>query len=79
MEPGAASMQAVLLSPEIGIVVVIRITSGASEGKPTEWNGRKAAVLKALWRVDGTPPGLRAGHVYKGITRELGRACCFHA
>lgn len=23
--------------------------------------------------------GLRSGHVYKGIARELGRACCLHA
>ena len=46
MEPGGASMQAVLLSPEIRIVVVILITSGALEGKPTLWNERKAAVLE---------------------------------
>jgi len=57
MEPGRASMQAVLLNLEICIVVVVMITSGALEGKPTLSNERKAAALKALWRADRTPSG----------------------
>jgi hypothetical protein len=61
MEPGAASMQAVLLSPEICIVVVRRIISGTVERKPTHSMQRKAAVLKAIWRADRTPPGSESG------------------
>ncbi len=57
MEPGGARMQAVLLSPEICIVVVARIISEAVEGKPTFSYERKAAVLKAIWRAFRTPPG----------------------
>jgi len=57
MEPGAASMQAVLLSPEICMVADIRITSGTLEGKPTAWNGWKATILNALWQAGRIPPG----------------------
>ena len=42
-KPGGTSLQAVLLNPEICMVVVSRITSKASEGKPTHSTQRKAA------------------------------------
>ncbi len=44
------------MSPEICIVVVRRIIPSCGR-KPTEWSNRQAAVLKAKWRADRTPPG----------------------
>ena len=76
-KPDGARVQAALLSPEICIVVDIRIV-------PVRI-GMKADSLNAL---EGSSPvcvkdehaghhrGLRAGHAFTGITRELGRASC---
>ena len=36
-------------------------SSGRSEGKPTVCSGRKAAVLRAVWRGLRTPPGSESG------------------
>jgi hypothetical protein len=44
------------------------------EGKPTASIDRKAAVPKEQARCSGHHRGLRAGHVSKGVTRELRRA-----
>ena len=47
---------------------------GQPNPKPTAWSGRKAAVLRAPRQACGTPPGLRTGHGFKRVNRELGRA-----
>ena len=57
MEPGVTSMQTVLLSPEMCMVVDDRMTFKVSKGKPTLWNGRKAANPKALILAIGNLPG----------------------
>ena len=49
-------MQAVLLNPEICIVVDTRIPPNTGV-KADVWNERKAAVPGALWQAKGTPPG----------------------
>src|SRR5262245_20506616 len=57
-----ARRQAAGLSPEMGIVVDIRISlPEVRRGKPTVWTHRKAAVLETLWRVPRTPPGSESG------------------
>ena len=57
-----ARMQAASLSPEMGIVVDIRITlKTVQRGTPTVSSGRKAAVLGAGGRVRRTPPGSKSG------------------
>jgi len=78
-KPGVASVQAVWLNLEICIVAVERITSPDPRGgKPTPWSRRKAAVLSCDKASEGGyRRGLRAGHVRRGATRELGRAHCF--
>ena len=54
-------MQAVRWSPEMSNVVDTWITLKAvMRGKPTGSSGRKAAVLRALWRVRRTPPGSKS-------------------
>ena len=79
-EPGVARVQDVLLNPEIGIVVVEEDNLVFIEGKPTLWNGRKAAVLSCVMASrEGHHLGLRTGHVLTGVTRELGRAYCLPA
>jgi hypothetical protein len=68
-EPGVARAQAVLLNPEIGIVVVEEDNLVFIEGKPTLWNGRKAAVLSCVMASrEGHHRGLRTGHVPTGVT-----------
>jgi hypothetical protein len=70
-EPGVARVQAVKLSPEIGIVVVDKDSFPATrgKGKPTLWNGRKAAVLSYdRASKGGHHRGLRTGHVLIGVT-----------
>ncbi len=72
-------MQAALLNPEICIVVVSRITSKASEGKPTYGRSGRQQSPERYGERKGHHRDLRAGHAHKGITRELERARCFHA
>ena len=67
MEPGGTSLQAVSLNPEICLVVVIRITSGTSEGKPTLSTQRKAAVQTG--RETGAPAGHHRGLESRACTQ----------
>ena len=67
-----------LVSPEIVDIVVSKITFRALEGKSTVSDNWKTAVLNAQWRASEHHRGLRAGHTFKGIARELGRAACLH-
>ena len=55
---------------------IIEPRKGYSCGKPTVCTHWKAAVLGAIGQVRGHHRGLRAGHVFTGGTRELGRATC---
>jgi hypothetical protein len=76
VEPGESRMQAVLLSPEMYLFVVSRITkTPRRRGKAdtlhlVEGNNPRqpAAVLRGYHR------GLRAGHASTGETWELGRS-----
>jgi len=73
--PGVVSVQAVRLSPEIGIVVVHKDNLPTrGERKPTLCNERKAAVLSyARASKEGHHRGLRTGHVRRrGSFRNLG-------
>jgi hypothetical protein len=73
MEPGVARVQAVLLNPEICIVVVEEDTLPTRERKPTPFSERKAAVLSHdMASVIGHHRGLRTGHVLTGQLGNLG-------
>jgi hypothetical protein len=78
-KPGGASLQAVLLNPEICIVVASRITpkhrSQSRRIEPTEGSSPRSAMASER----DTTGVVRAGHEHKRITRELERARCFHA
>jgi len=78
-KPGGASLQAVLLNPEICIVVDNRITFKVPEEKPTYGRSGRQQSPERYGERTGHHRDLRAGHAYKGITRELERARCFHA
>jgi hypothetical protein len=67
--PGCPSVQAALLSPEIGESWLSRRLSVSGRRKCT----RPAVVAGGYHR------GQRTGHVRTGVTRELGRAGCFSA
>ena len=67
--PGGPSVQAALLSPEIGESWLSRRLSVPGRRKCT----RPAVVAGGYHR------GQRTGHVRTGVTRELGRASCFSA
>ena len=69
-EPGVARVQAVRLSPEIRIVVVIKdILPIRRKRKPTHCMQRKAAVPSYdMASMRGHHRGLRAGHVTIGVT-----------
>jgi hypothetical protein len=67
--PGGPSVQAALLSPEIGESWLSRRLSVPGRQKCT----RPAVVAGGYHR------GQRTGHVRTGVTRELGRASCFSA
>ena len=67
--PGCPSVQAALLSPEIGESWLSRRLSVPGRRKCT----RPAVVAGGYHR------GQRTGHVRTGVTRELGRASCFSA
>jgi hypothetical protein len=67
--PGGPSVQAALLSPEIGDLWLSRRLSVPGRRKST----RPAVV------ASGNHRGQRTGHVRTGVTRELGRASCFSA
>ena len=67
--PGCPSVQAALLSPEIGESWISRRRSVPGRQQST----RPAVVACGCHR------GQRTGHVRTGVTRELGRASCFSA
>jgi hypothetical protein len=79
--PGVVSVQAVLLNPEIPIVVVREDNFPTRrEGKPTLSTQRKAGVQSyAKASTEGHHRGLGTGHVRRGVPRELGRAHSFPA
>ena len=79
MEPGVVRVQAVRLNPEICIVVVDEDNLPIrGERKPTPCSERKAAVLSCdMASREGHHRGLRTGHVFIGVARELERACYF--
>ena len=71
---GKARTQAALLSPENGIVVDHRISPGnRTQSRRCECAGRQQSCPHQGKRT-GHHRGLRAGHAFRGVTRELGRA-----
>src|SRR6266849_9169458 len=82
-KPGVARMQAASLSPEIMYSrgqKDNRLCSNSMWPKPTLCNERKAAdLLRDKASEAGHHRGLRAGHAFKGVARELGRANCLLA
>jgi hypothetical protein len=71
---GKARTQAVLLSPENGMVVDSRIGLGnRTQSRRFQSIGRQQSRSRQGKRA-GHHRGLRAGHVFRGVTRELGRA-----
>ena len=78
-KPDGLRMQAASPSPEICIVVVIRISSPGSWGSESRrfaFCGRQQSWVR-YGEYSGHHRGLRAGHVSKGVARELGRSDCF--
>ena len=71
---GEARAQAALLNSEKCIVVVKRISPGnRTQSRRCAADGRQQSCLRhGQWA--GHHRSLRAGHVFKGVTRELGRA-----
>jgi len=71
---GEARTQAALLNSENCIVVDNRIGSGnRTESRPYPVTGRQQSCLRqGEWA--GRHRGLRAGHGFRGVIRELGRA-----
>ena len=65
-EAGEGKGAGSVLSPEMGIVVVTGINPGKPGGKPTLSDERKAAVLRALWPANRTPPGSETGACVHG-------------
>jgi hypothetical protein len=77
-EPGGASVQAAELSPEMSIVVDIRITTdrkGSSQSRRRQCSGRQQSKVR-YGQCRGLHRGRRAGHALTGGTWELGRASC---
>jgi hypothetical protein len=71
---GKARMQAASLNPEKRIVVDSRISPGnRTQSRPYGVIGRQQSCPRQGKRA-GHHRGLRAGHVFKGVIRELGRA-----
>ena len=71
---GKARTQAVLLSPENGIVVDSRIGLGnRTQSRRFRSIGRQQSSSRQGKRT-GHHRGLRAGHAFRGVARELGRA-----
>ena len=71
---GKARTQAVLLSPENGMVVDSRIGLGnRTQSRRFQSIGRQQSSSRQGKRT-GHHRGLRAGHAFRGVTRELGRA-----
>ena len=71
---GKARTQAVLLSPENGMVVDSRIGLGnRTQSRRFQSTGRQQSSSRQGKRT-GHHRGLRAGHAFRGVTRELGRA-----
>jgi hypothetical protein len=56
------------------MVVDSRITSRASEGKPTSGRYGRQQSLERYGERKGFHRDLRSGHAHKGTTRELERA-----
>ena len=68
MKLAGSSKQAALLSPEICIVA----------GKPTASSGSEGSIPDYRVTVrSGRSRGLRTGHVYTGLVRELERSVTF--
>jgi hypothetical protein len=71
---GKVRTQAASLSPENGIVVDNRISPGnRTQSRRCACAGRQQSCSRQGKRV-GHHRGLRAGHVFRGVNRELGRA-----
>jgi hypothetical protein len=71
---GKARTQAASLNPEKCIMVDSRISPGnRTQSRPYGVIGRQQSCPRHGKRV-GHHRGLRAGHVFKGVIRELGRA-----
>ena len=71
---GKARTQAVLLSSENGMVVDHRISPGnRTQSRRFQSIGRQQSSSRQGKRT-GHHRGLRAGHAFRGVTRELGRA-----
>jgi len=75
---GKARTQAVILSPENGMVVDSRIGPGnRTQSRRFQSIGRQQSSSRQGKRA-GHHRGLRAGHAFRGVTRELGRASRLH-
>lgn len=80
MEPGVARMQAVRLSPEIRILVVNGYPSSKREEKADALQPVQGSSLKWVMAMHlRHHRGLRTGHTFKRVDRELGRASCLLA
>jgi hypothetical protein len=79
-KPDGARVQAALLSPEICIVVDIRIVpvQAGMKADPLQCVGRQQSCMRN-GEYAGHHRGLRAGHVPTGVTWELGRTNCLLA
>lgn len=77
VKPGESRTQAALLSPEIKSLWSDGISAPVCAGKPTPCHraeGSSARRAFSFGERRAHHRGLRAGHVFTGVTRELGRA-----
>jgi len=79
-EAGEGKGAGSVLSPEMGIVVVtgINFRETGGESRRFSFDGRQQSRMR-YGECPGHRRGLRPGHAFTGVSRELGRAVCLPA